>query len=120
MRILLCINNKRRLFNMTGFKDIKKHCSLLQLIASTNKRQRRILLKSLDNDQLEAVSAVIYNFLNGTFKVSADQFKLISRHKKNIRRIAEKSVKRKLKVPLLIKVSEVLPDILKGALKSIK
>lgn len=104
---------------MTGIKDIKIHSSLLRLIATTSKQQRRIILKSLDNKQLETVSAIVYNFLDGTFKVATDRLKLISRHKNSIRRISEKSVKRKTKIQLLIKVSEVLPDILKAALKSV-
>lgn len=104
---------------MAGIKEIKTHTALLKFIIASNKLQRKAILKTLDDSQLRSICAIIFNFLDGTFKVPTEQMKLLVRYKKSIRQIAEKKVKRGQKLRQLQQISEVLPHILKAALKSI-
>ena len=73
-------------------ENILENLHFLKLIYTSSKKFRNILIDNSNKKQLHSLCEIIYNTLEGNLIINYDDLKKISKHKKILRAIADKSV----------------------------
>ena len=105
---------------MTGGNSSKNH--FLQLVTSTQPKQRHALLKTMCHDQLKYICEIMLNFLKETFQIPTHIKRKLAPYKSLIRFLADKAVSwaRKKNFLGINNNHSVLGRILKHLLKYIE
>lgn len=82
-------------------RQLKAHRHYLELLRTAQPQQRKALLQTITDKQLDAVCACAYNLIRGNVPVSPAQKKKLSPHKVHIRKLADKSLTRQSKKKIL-------------------
>lgn len=94
---------------------VKKHWSYLQLLMNTSsKQQRKVLLDTITNDQLRALTQVVVNLLGSILPITPSQKQKLKKHKNIIRRIGDTKLGSKKKKELLCRQSALIAQLLKS------
>ena len=54
-------------------QNIRKEMYFLQFLVNADKSQTKLIFKIMSKSQMEAVNAVVYNVIHGTFKVKREK-----------------------------------------------
>ena len=71
---------------------IKKHKSFLHLMSNTSPKQRKALIKTMCQGQLEGICEVMLNLLNGVIPVPPNIKKKLEPYKPVIRLLADRAI----------------------------
>jgi len=94
---------------------IKQHTRFLRLLQESTTRKRKALIESITNTQLDALSQLILNIVQGNILVTDAYIKKLKCYKDIIHSLATRKVCR-VKRDALIKLQRLLSFILKPAL----
>lgn len=83
-------------------KSLKKHQHFLQILAHSHPTQKRALLKTANNGQLESLCEICLNVLKGNIPVNKYKLK---KYKNTLRTLAKKSFSMQKKRKLLLNQS---------------
>ncbi|OOZ38117.1 hypothetical protein [Solemya elarraichensis gill symbiont] len=96
---------------------INKYLPLFQFLVEASDEQRKVLVKTLTEQQLHAVNEATYNVLHGVCAIQRKDKKILDEFKTVIRRLVSKELTAKQQRRLLIKHHHILPLILKPVVK---
>jgi hypothetical protein len=82
-------------------RQLKSHQHFLELVRTAHPKQRKALLETISDKQLDAVCSCAHNLLRGNIPLTAAQRRKLSVHKNPIRTLADKSVSRQAKKKIL-------------------
>lgn len=100
--------------------QVMKHVHFLSLLASADDKQRVVMMKTMNDQQLKVLVECVYNILFGVIPLSPQYKKKISTHKNAIRQITEQDISRERRKRLLLKHRTILPTLLKVVLTHLK
>jgi len=95
---------------------IRQHAAFLRLLQESSTKQRKVLIESISNVQLDALSQLILNIVQGNVPISDAYIKKLKRHKDVIHSLATRKVSRVKKREALLQLLRLIPFILKPAL----
>jgi len=95
---------------------IRQHATFLRLLQESTPRQRKAVIESITNTQLDALSQLILNIVQGNIPVTDSYIKKLKRYKDIIHSLATRKVSRVKKRDALIKLQRLLPFLLKPTL----
>lgn len=95
----------------------KNNKLFLRFISTTDKDQRRAILRTLTDIQLQLLVEIIFNLIKGNLPLSVRNKQLLSQNKDNIRKIVTESISKQLRKKRLIKISEDIPIIVETFLR---
>lgn len=95
---------------------VTSNAAFIKILYSTDPKQRKALLKTMNDNQQQALCAIILNVYKGTFPLSKYYIKRLSPHQDVIRKLSSKTVKKSVKRKLLLQQDTIIPIILKPAL----
>lgn len=101
-------------------RSVQSQYSFLHLLYTTTDIQRKALLKSITDKQLQALCEIVLNIYKRTVKISGYLVKKILPFKREIITVINKQVSLSNKKAALIKFRSILPIILKPVLSLIK
>lgn len=81
---------------------VQVHKGLLKLLSNLPKKKRNKVIALLKKEEVNSISEIFKNFLNKNLTVDKKIIKKVNPYKKEIRRLALKSVPLKEKVKILI------------------
>jgi gentisate 1,2-dioxygenase len=97
---------------------LRQNWAFLNLIATASIKQRKVILETINRQQLKTLLEVIYNVIhNRTVIPSEDYIKSLYKYRHLLRRLAKKSERHKK--TLLIKRHRFIPILLKPLLSGI-
>lgn len=94
---------------------VRTHAAFLQLLHTTNAKQRKVLLQTVTKEQLKALCEVIWNVYKGTVPVGDRYVKKLTPYKTIIRSLISR-VGRKRKKIILLQRHSMIPWLLKPVL----
>lgn len=75
---------------------IFKNKNFLQLLCSSNKKQKKVLIENASSDQIKSICEIIINLLRGNIKLDEHDLEKLRKKKKSFREIVKKgSIKRR-------------------------
>ena len=96
-------------------KLLKKHASFFQLLSTTtSKLQKKVLLDTITQDQLKALTEITINLLKGNIPVTPIYKSKLKRYKKLYFLIANSSVSAKTKKRALCRQGQAISLLLKS------
>jgi hypothetical protein len=95
---------------------IEKNEGFLKALSSSHVKQAKALIKTAKTKQLDAICEIILNVIKEVIVIPKTLFKKAKKYKKIIRRLAEKTLGRKLRRKLMAKYIPILQSILSSAL----
>ena len=96
-------------------KVVRRNAPFLRLLVATaSKSQRKGLLDTITNDQLKALTEVIFNLLRGVIAITPSYRNQLRKQKKLIRLLGDKSVSPKRKRVALCRKGSVIAVLLKS------
>lgn len=101
-------------------RSVQSQYSFLHLLYSTTDIQRKALLKTITDRQLQALCEIVLNIYKRTVKISGYMVKKILPFKREIIAVINKQVSPSKKKAALIKFRSILPIIIKPVLSLIK
>ena len=69
---------------------VKKDAALLRALAQVTPKERKALLKACDISRIRSVCECAYNVLRGNVRLSGEQKRKLSKHKKDLRRLVKR------------------------------
>jgi len=99
---------------------IRQHAAFLRLLQDSKENQRKALIESMTNSQLDALCQLISNIMQGNIPVTDGYIKKLKRHKNVIYPLVTRKVSRAKKRELLSQLLRLIPFILKPALPWLK
>lgn len=72
-------------------KNLRRHLTLLKVLASSSPSQRKQLLKEVSSEDIKILSEVCSNILRGNIPLSSSLYEELKKHKHIIRHIAYKT-----------------------------
>lgn len=100
-------------------QTLRTHGDILKVLAKCKTRQRKALLQNITPGLLKCLCECSLNVLKGNVKLSPSQKRLLSRHKKVLRSLADRKTSVKRKKQLLIQKGGFLPALLGPILSTI-
>ena len=100
-------------------QNIRKEKYFLLFLVNADKSQTKLIFKIMNKPQMEAVCAIVYNIIHGTFKLKRETVEGVRGYRKQFYNIVDKklsSVKRK---ELMVRRSHDLIILLRVAVKEI-
>ena len=102
-------------------KLLKKHLSFFQLFLSTSsKLQRKVLVDTITNDQLRALTEITVNVLQGVLPITSIHKPKLIKYRKLVRLIGDTSVSLKTKKSALRRKANVVTLLLKSVEPALK
>lgn len=99
---------------------VKKELSFFQLFLVTSKTQRKVLLDTITNEQLRALSEITANLLRSNLTITPAQKKKLRRHKKLYLALGSSSASLRAKKKLLCRQGHAIALLLKSVESSLK
>jgi hypothetical protein len=90
---------------------LDEHRSYLKLLASTHSKQRKAILSSSNNQQLNILCEIIHNFLNGIIPTEPEELQKFSKSRNTLRKLGQKVTKTTRS--LIIKQDKLIAHFLK-------
>ena len=100
-------------------KNINKEKHILQFLVNAEKNQTQLIIKIMNKSQLEAVAAIIYNIIHGTFKVERETVDGVRYHRNQLYKIVDKKIAAIKRKELMLRRSNELVILLRVAVKEI-
>ena len=101
-------------------KLVKTHWNYFQLLMSTTKGQTKVLVDSITNDQLRALTQIVVNLLEFVLPIKPSMKLQLKKKRNIIRQIGDKTLSNKKKKELLSKHSGVITLLLKSIEPALK
>ena len=98
---------------------VKNQRHFLRLLVSIKPLQRKAILQTLSDQQVQAVIQIIYNILEGNCSLPEKDKKKLKRYKAIIRQLVFKGMRMKQRKRLLVKYHFVIAALLKPILHQI-
>jgi len=95
---------------------LKDNEGFLKALSTSHGKQAKALIKTAKSKQLDAVCEIILNVIREVIVIPKKLFKKAKKFKKIIRRLAEKTLPRKLRRKLMAKYIPIIKSILASAL----
>ena len=76
-------------------QHLEQHRSFLELLAKTHSTQRKSLLLTASKQQLNILSEITHNFLQGVVPLDVEQIAEFAKDRNILRKIAQKNLKSK-------------------------
>lgn len=96
-------------------------CSLSQdIVFDGYTKQKKALIKTMTENQQQALCEVILNVVKGTFPLTKYYIKRLSPHRQVIHKLSSKTVKKSVKRKLLLQQNTIIPILIKPALSVLK
>lgn len=111
----MSLSNKLELINFqTSFgenmnRSIGPHAPFIKLLYSAEKKQRKVLLQTITDNQLRILCEITLNIYQGNLEVSACYIKRLTAHRKTIEVLIDRKVSRKRKRELIIRKQSLIP-----------
>lgn len=99
---------------------VTSNASFIRILYSASPKQRKALLKTMTENQQQALCEVILNVYKGTFPLSKYYIKRLRPYQSTIHSLSSKKVKKSLKRKILLENHFILPIIIKPALSVLK
>lgn len=90
-------------------RSIGVHLPFLQLLCTTDKKQRKALLQTITDAQLRAICELVLNIYRGTFNVPSIYVRKLAPHRKLIETLVDRAINKKHKKQLLSQKRNILP-----------
>jgi len=90
---------------------------LLDFLQFAPNEQRKIVIQTLSDEQLQLLIEIIYNVANDVIVISKSDENLLRRYKLGIRRTLVEGISRKQRRQRLLLISQLLPIFIKHYLK---
>ena len=100
-------------------QNIRKEMYFLQFLVNADKSQTKLIFKIMSKSQMEAVNAIVYNVIHGTFKVKPELVDGMRSHRKQLYNIVDKKISLVKRKELMIRRSQQLIILLRVAVKEI-
>lgn len=101
-------------------QNLKKQKCFLEFLSKTEPDQRKALLRTSTTEQCLVIGEICYNILQGSAGISNRHKTRLAEHADVIRRLANRDIKDSRRRYLLVKHNEVVVEIIKAVLNSIK
>ena len=101
-------------------KSYGQHLIFLELLVSCHPKQRRALLRTISDSQVNFLSLVLHNILQGKLILDHSHKQRLQRHASLIRRIARKSTVVSVKQDLFLKHNRLVRIIFAPLLQDLK
>jgi len=98
----------------------KKYLPLLEVLTGASVLQRKAILRTLTKQQLRAILEAVYNVLRGTCPLHPKDKKTLFEYRDIIRRMVSKKLSEKQQRLLVNKYQNILPLLLKPAIRALK
>ena len=72
-------------------RRVKKNCDVLKVLAKCKPPMRKAIIKTADNDLLEAITECLLNICKDTIKISPKTYKKLAQYSCHIEVVADKS-----------------------------
>lgn len=95
---------------------VTSNATFLKILYSADPKQRKALLKTMTENQQQALCEVILNVYKGTFPITKYYIRKLSPYRSVIHRLSSKTVKRSVKRKLLLQNYLILPILIKPSL----
>jgi hypothetical protein len=95
---------------------LKDNESFLKALTTSHGKQAKALIKTAKSKQLDAVCEIILNVIREVIVIPKKLFKKAKKYKNIIRRLAEKTLSRKLRRKWMTKYIPIIKSILASAL----
>jgi hypothetical protein len=92
--------------------NVRNHSDYLKVLAHCNAKQRKVLLENVSPKLLKCLCECCLNVLNGNVKLTSDQKRHLSRHKKVLRTLVDRKTPVKRKRQILVQKGGFLPALL--------
>lgn len=102
---------------MDKMERIRNNRNYLNLLCTSKKRLREVLISNASNDQINSIREIILNILNGNLKIDNESFKKLEKKKKLLRELVKKSGGLKNRKRIIQKggfLSFIIPAIITG------
>lgn len=100
-------------FSLEMDRAIGPHLPFLQLLCTSNQKQRKTLLNIITQDQLRVLCELVLNIYYGNLPVSKHYIERLARQKKFIQVLVDRKFKNNHKKRLIVKNEGILPFLLK-------
>lgn len=98
--------------------SVKKHGDFLKVLAKCNAKQRKALILNINPNLLKCLCECSLNVLKGNVKLTSNQKKQLSRHKRTLRTLVDRKISTKRKKKILQK-GGFLPALLAPILSTL-
>lgn len=98
-------------------EKIVRQIDFLRYLAVAVPTQRKQLLRNLAREQVQVLSEICLNLLNGNIAISDQDYNSLSKHKNSLRKLALKSVDNNTKRELMSKNASVIKTLVTVFLK---
>ena len=99
--------------------NIKKEKGFLQYLANANRKQEKLIMKIITKSQMEAICAIVYNALYGTFSLRPSLVDNLRAYREQLHRIVDKKIAKATRKDLLVRRAHEVADLLRVVLKEI-
>ena len=72
-------------------RRVQKNCDVLKVLAKCKPPMRKAIIKTADNDLLEAITEYLLNICKDTIKISPKTYKKLAQYSRHIEVVADKS-----------------------------
>ena len=100
-------------------RNIAKEKYFLQFLVNSDKNQTKLIFKIMNKSQMEAVAAIIYNIIHGTFNIKREIVDGVRSKRNQLYSIVDKKVAAIKRKELMIRRSQELVILLRVAVKEI-
>ena len=72
-------------------RRVQKNCDVLKVLAKCKPPMRKAIIKTADNDLLEAITECLLNICKNTIRISPKTYKKLAQYSRHIEVVADKS-----------------------------
>lgn len=98
---------------------IKRNISFLQDLGNSSSSNRIVIINNATEDNLDALTELMINVLNGNLQINGETKALLSKHKILIRTLSKKTIPGAAKKRNLLKKIKVIPIVLTPILSAL-
>lgn len=95
-----------------NFSRLKKNYPLLLSLKNSSAEQRKFILKKASPDLIQTIADICYNIVRGNIDLPENKQKALRKHKRAIRRLADKKIKIITKRREILQKGGFLPALL--------
>ena len=99
---------------------MKKQVTFLRFMLDANKKQRKLIVSSLTDEQLEVIGEIALNIYTGVFPVTKRYLSLLKPYQSHIRLLGSRDVSVKKRRHILIQQRKLIPLLFKPVVDHLK
>ena len=100
-------------------QSVTREKYFLQFLVNADKTQTKLIIRIMNKAQMEAVSAIVYNIIHGTFKVKRETVDGVRVYRNQLYKIVDKKTAYIKRKELMIRRSNETVILLRVAVKEI-